>query len=167
MHKISQVSLALLFAITFPFLSGCSQAPAEKTTPTEPTTKNEVVTPSSEKAVQTVPKPVAPKEMSIDVSEALELMEEEPTLQILDVRTPGEVAGGTIKGAKIVNIKDSEFDTKAAKTLDKTKPVLVYCASGNRSSSAIARMKGQGFTMLYNLDGGITAWKGAGQEVVK
>lgn len=165
MKRLSLPLLAL--GLVFAIISGCSEPAAEKTTPSEPTPQTEVETPSPEKTIQTVPEPTPPKEMKVDVSEALELMEEEPELQVLDVRTPEEVAGGTIKGARIVNIHDAEFDTRTAKTLDKTKPVLVYCGSGKRSSTAIARMKEQGFTMLYNLDGGITAWSAAGQEVVK
>jgi rhodanese-related sulfurtransferase len=167
MSKIAQFPLVLLFAIALPFLSGCAGQSTETTDTAEPPVTKEVVTPTPELTVQTVPEPVPPKEMKVDVSEALELMQEEPELQLLDVRTPAEVAGGIIKGAKVINIKDADFLTKAAAQLDKTKPILVYCASGKRSSSAIAQMKDNGFTMLYNLDGGITAWVAEGQEVVK
>lgn len=169
MQKISQFGLALTLAISFSFFSGCSEPATDKTPPSEPTTETKAATPtpSPEKKIQTVPEPIPPKEMKVDASEAMELMDEEPSLQILDVRTPEEVAGGIIKGARIINIRDADFDTKVAADLDKEKPVLVYCASGVRSSSAIARMKEQGFTMLYNLDGGFSSWVQAGQSPAK
>ena len=42
----------------------------------------------------------------------------------------------------------------------------MYCHSGKRSGVAVAAMAGQGFTTAYHLQGGITAWQGAGGEVV-
>lgn len=100
----------------------------------------------------------------VNVEEFKKLTQEEPGI-ILDVRTPGEVAQGTIPGAIVVDWNGSSFEEKVNK-LDKTKPVYVYCKSGGRSSSACSKMEGMGFEKLYNLEGGITAWQGTGNEVV-
>jgi thioredoxin len=43
--------------------------------------------------------------------------------------------------------------------LDKSKPVLVYCASGGRSSKAAQWLAQNGFTTIENLKGGFTQWK--------
>jgi rhodanese-related sulfurtransferase len=80
---------------------------------------------------------------------------------LLDVRTAGEVSQGFIKGTEIfADIMGGEFPAKV-KGLDKEKTYIVYCRSGNRSSSTCGFMDQQGFTKLYNLSGGISAWTGA------
>jgi rhodanese-related sulfurtransferase len=83
---------------------------------------------------------------------------------ILDVRTPDEMNNGVIEGASLfINLYGGTFDQELAK-LDKTKTYIVYCHSGNRSAKAASIMLSKGFTSIYNLQGGITDWKG---KVVK
>lgn len=86
--------------------------------------------------------------------------------QVLDVRTPGEWSEGIIEGATMANIYDADFEEKL-KTLDKEKPVAVYCKVGGRSGQAMAKMHEMGFKEVYNLKGGMDAWKGAGKPTVK
>ena len=76
--------------------------------------------------------------------------------QLLDVRTVGEFAGGSIKGAKNLDVSSAQFQ-QALKTLDKSKEYFVFCRSGNRSGAACDMMSAQGFK-AYNLAGGIAAW---------
>lgn len=76
--------------------------------------------------------------------------------ELLDVRTAGEFAGGSIKGAKNLDISSSQFQ-QALKTMDKGKEYFVFCRSGNRSGSACDIMSKEGFK-AYNLSGGIGAW---------
>lgn len=76
---------------------------------------------------------------------------------ILDVRTPGEIAKGSIKGSVNLDFFDDNFATKLDQ-LDKAKPVYVYCAAGGRSSDAMDMMKQKGFVEVYNLEGGYNAW---------
>ncbi len=102
--------------------------------------------------------------VDVTVTQFKELAATEGT--ILDVRTPEEWSEGTISNAKKINYHDEDF-VNQIENLDKTKPVLVYCKRGGRSASAAEILKEQGFTKVYNLDGGITAWKDEGQEVVK
>jgi rhodanese-related sulfurtransferase len=118
--------------------------------------------------------PVADGEMSVNVgptdiesSDLLELMQEEPELQLLDVRTPGEVAGGIIEGAKVINFNDADFADRVAAELDNSKPVAIYCASGIRSAKAIPMLKEKGFTITYNLAGGTKAWTAEGNKLSK
>ncbi len=85
---------------------------------------------------------------------------------ILDVRTPEEWAEGSIANAEKMNFYDDNFASQV-ESLDKTKPVFVYCKLGGRSSSAAEVLEQNGFSKVYNLDGGITAWKDAGNAVEK
>jgi rhodanese-related sulfurtransferase len=103
----------------------------------------------------------------INAGGAEKLISENTDLQILDVRTPQETASGTIAGAKIINLFDNDFEAKAGKTLDKSKPVLVYCKVGGRSAQAATKLEALGFTHIYNLQGGMNAWTGAGKPVQK
>ena len=65
-----------------------------------------------------------------------------------------------------IDINQPDFIKHLAE-LDKNKPVLVYCAIGGRSSKAMAIMKKEGFKEVYNLEGGMTAWKDAGMPITK
>ena len=85
---------------------------------------------------------------------------------VLDVRTPEEWAEGIIPNAEQMNYHADDFATQI-ESLDKSKPVFVYCKRGGRSAGAAEILKEKGFTKVYNLDGGITAWTEEGQEVVK
>ena len=83
-------------------------------------------------------------------------------VQLIDVRTPEEFAGGHLKNAVNINIRDNDFDQQIAK-LDKKKPVMVYCKAGSRSAAAADKMQEMGFSEIYNLDGGIMKWESAGK----
>ncbi len=85
-------------------------------------------------------------------------LQETTNPQILDVRTDEEFEGGYIAGALNIDVLESDFINKVS-VLDKTKPVFVYCHSGGRSSDAANELVLQGFTQVYDLKGGISAWK--------
>ena len=85
--------------------------------------------------------------------------------QILDVRTPKEWNQGIIEGAQMLNFYDADFADQLAK-LDKEKAVAVYCKVGGRSGKAMSKMNALGFKEIYNLDGGMDAWKSAGKPTV-
>jgi rhodanese-related sulfurtransferase len=88
-----------------------------------------------------------------------------PEPQLVDVRTFKEYSEGYIQGAVLMDIKDTHFD-KQILGLDVTRPVFVYCRSGKRSMEAAAVLEKNKFTVVYNLDGGINAWKAKGKPVV-
>ena len=83
------------------------------------------------------------------------------SVQLLDVRTPGEYASGHIKNALQSDWNDkTEFNRRIA-FVDKNKPVYVYCLSGGRSAAAASKMRTLGYSAVYELQGGINAWKAA------
>jgi rhodanese-related sulfurtransferase len=86
--------------------------------------------------------------------------------QLLDVRTKEEWDEGHLKGATLVTVTEDGFLDKAKAALDPKKGVVVYCRSGRRSAKAAEQLRAAGFT-VYDLDGGITAWKAACKPVVK
>lgn len=92
--------------------------------------------------------------------EFAEKIKDLPNALIIDVRTPDEFSGGHLQNAQNIDISGNDFD-KQIETLDKSKPVFVYCLSGGRSASAASTMRGAGFKEVYELDGGIMKWRGA------
>lgn len=90
----------------------------------------------------------------------------EDDVQLVDVRTPEEYAEGHIAGAKNINVYDSGFIDTALKSLDKSKPVAVYCRSGKRSAEAAHKLSEKGYNVT-NLNGGIIAWMKDKQPVDK
>ena len=87
-------------------------------------------------------------------------------IQLIDIRTPEEYSDGYIKGAININFFDRDFMDQMSK-LNKEKEIYIYCRSGNRSGKAAARLKEQGFTKIYDLQGGILNWNRNKLAVVK
>ncbi|MEG1585918.1 MAG: rhodanese-like domain-containing protein [Bacteroidales bacterium] len=79
-------------------------------------------------------------------------------VQIVDVRTPAEYKSGHIPDAINIDLKSSDFDAKAG-TLDKGRPVAIYCRSGARSKIAARKLSEKGYQVI-ELDRGITNWDG-------
>lgn len=79
---------------------------------------------------------------------------------VVDVREPGENNAESIPGAKLVPLATV---TKSALPECKNKKLVIHCRSGGRSSAACQKLlsEDQGLE-VYNLEGGITAWKDAG-----
>jgi rhodanese-related sulfurtransferase len=80
---------------------------------------------------------------------------------LIDVRTPGEISQGYIEGAdSFINFNSNDFATKINQ-LDKNYTYVMYCRSGGRSGKASEYMIKNGFSNVYNLQGGILQYKGA------
>jgi len=77
--------------------------------------------------------------------------------QLIDVRTPGEFAGGNIEGSVNIDFNGSTFE-QDIQTLDKNAPVLIYCRSGGRSAQALKIFEANGFTNVLELEGGYMNW---------
>lgn len=87
----------------------------------------------------------------VDGARAKQLVAEGATL--LDVRSPGEFAEGHAPGAK--NIPVGEVGARLAE-LDRSRPVVTYCAVGARSRQAAAVLRENGFT-VWDM-GSLAAW---------
>lgn len=84
-----------------------------------------------------------------------------PGAVVLDVRTPSEFEKGHIAQARNVDWNSENFANDIT-GIDKNAPVLVYCLSGARSASAAKFLRKKGFSEVYELEGGIMKWRGAG-----
>lgn len=76
---------------------------------------------------------------------------------VVDVRTPQEFAEGHLENAINIDVKAADFEQLSA-SLDKRKPVFVYCLSGIRSNRAAISLQKRGYTVT-SMKGGITAWR--------
>jgi len=92
-----------------------------------------------------------------DLSELLTT--EGDRITVVDVREPGEVAGGAIKGS--VAIPLGQLASRTGE-LDRGKLVVTHCKGGYRSSIATSLLRRAGFQDIANLTGGFDAWKAAG-----
>ena len=92
-------------------------------------------------------------------AEATLLMNREDAL-VLDVRETAEWSTGHIIGARHITL--GQLDKRMSE-LDKFKerPIIVVCASGNRSSSACGQLKKSGFAKVFSLAGGVGSWRDA------
>ncbi len=101
---------------------------------------------------------------TVEVAEFKRLLAERPG-QLVDVRTPGEWAGGVIPGSAQIDFQAADFQDRIT-ALDKERPVYVYCAAGGRSRKAMEQMDAMGFKEVYDLAGGMGAWSSSGGAVV-
>lgn len=81
--------------------------------------------------------------------------------QLIDVRRPDEWEGARIAGAR--NIEMNEL-TASADSIDRARPVLFYCRSGDRSGMAADAFREAGYD-AYNMAGGIAAWAAEGRPL--
>jgi len=92
-------------------------------------------------------------------------LKQTPNPQLVDVRTYSEYAEGYLPGAILMDIKEPSFDSLVC-LLDRNRPVFVYCRVGRRSLEVAKALEKNKFKIVYNLDGGIVAWKEKGKAVV-
>jgi rhodanese-related sulfurtransferase len=106
----------------------------------------------------------APKSATLDVKMAERTLKEDPTTQLIDVRSSMEFASGHLVGARLIPLQQlgerlGEIDSKA--------PVLLYCRSGHRSAIALQILLKHAYVQARHMDGGFLAWQEAGYPVEK
>lgn len=79
---------------------------------------------------------------------------------VLDVRTKEEFAQGHLPRAVNIDVLDSVNFMQQIQSLRKNKTYVVYCRSGKRSAKASETLINNQFKHIYNMEGGILAWKG-------
>ena len=79
-------------------------------------------------------------------------------VQLVDVRTPEEYNAGHIDDAININVLEADTFNKKVLSLDKEKPVYIYCKVGGRSNKASQILKELGFKTIYDYSGGYTEW---------
>jgi len=82
--------------------------------------------------------------------------------QLVDVREDSEVAQGRIPGT--IHIPLGQLPARVAE-LDRTRPVIAICRSGNRSGRATQFLVQAGYD-CDNMAGGMLAWQAAGLPTI-
>ena len=83
-------------------------------------------------------------------------------LRLLDVRTDAEIAQGKIPQGDSLPL---HLLPLRLGEMDKNATTVFYCRSGGRSAQAAAFAVANGFSDVYNLQGGIIAWAQAGLPI--
>jgi len=99
------------------------------------------------------------------VPEAVQLINRQDA-QVVDVRESGEFSSGHIPNARHIPAGQITERTKELEKF-KDKPIVLVCASGNRSTTAAGALKKAGFAQVYSLGGGMGAWQQAGMPMQK
>jgi rhodanese-related sulfurtransferase/rubrerythrin len=76
---------------------------------------------------------------------------------LVDVRQQEEYEDGHLPGTKLIPVGDL---SSRMNELDRAKPTIMYCRSGNRSRVAAGMLIDRGFKDVFSMEGGILAWKG-------
>lgn len=101
---------------------------------------------------------------SVTPTQAVLLLNRQHAVMI-DVREAAEIEKGRIANALTIPL--GELAGKAADLAKyKSRPVILVCASGNRSTSGVSTLTKAGFEQVFSLEGGLKAWKDAGQPVI-
>jgi hydroxyacylglutathione hydrolase/adenylyltransferase/sulfurtransferase len=84
-----------------------------------------------------------------------------PDAQVIDVREDYEYDAGHIPGARHVDVNDLNG---VVESLDRSKPVVFYCRSGDRSTMPAQAFRASGWD-AYAIEGGLAAWVEAGNSL--
>ena len=88
------------------------------------------------------------------------------TAVLIDVREPGEWAGGVAEPALLCSLSDlrgPRAQWKSVLEANRDKELILYCASGARSGMAAGMLRKEGFNAVNC--GGFGGWRGAGLPV--
>lgn len=91
----------------------------------------------------------------VTVEELKSKIDQKEDFQLIDVREQFEYEMSNLGGE---NIPLAGIIIEADK-ISKDKTVIIQCRSGARSAAAVSQLEQLGYTNLYNLKGGILAWK--------
>ena len=98
------------------------------------------------------------KYSEITPEEAVTLINREDAM-LLDMREESELADDGIIGNAMPMAVSGLKDALGKIVNAKERPVIAYCASGLRAANGCAVLCQNGFSRVYNLKGGIAAWK--------
>jgi len=85
-------------------------------------------------------------------------MEQDHPLVLVDVREPHEIQIADLPDVGQLRIPVGEFPERMGE-LDPDDAVVVYCRSGARSAWAVRLLRERGFRDVWNLKGGVLAWR--------
>lgn len=89
--------------------------------------------------------------------EAAARLQADPSIVVLDIRTPREFSRGHIPGAINIDFYARDFRTRIAQ-LDPEKTYIMHCAVGGRSDASISIMQNAGLPNVLHMGGGVMEW---------
>jgi len=92
--------------------------------------------------------------IAIDPARVAAWLQDDSTLQLIDVREPYEREAGYIAGSRHIEL--TKLPSEAA-TLDRDRPVVFYCRVGSRSTMAAQALRASGID-AYSMGGGLVRW---------
>jgi rhodanese-related sulfurtransferase len=111
---------------------------------------------------------IAPKIRTISTKDLRQLIEHNPSLVLIDIRTPTEIEnmGGAIKAPQNVNIPRGWLEFRVQELAQtKDTPIVVYCGGNIRSPLAAYTLQQMGYTNVKNYAEGFIGWKAQGLPV--
>jgi rhodanese-related sulfurtransferase len=93
-------------------------------------------------------------EIEIDPERVADWLEQDPSLQVIDVREPYEREAGHIAGTRHIQLVSL---TSQASTVERERPVVFYCRVGARSRMAAQAFRAAGYE-AYTMSGGLQRW---------
>jgi rhodanese-related sulfurtransferase len=100
----------------------------------------------------------AEPDIEVSPQRAVELLEQDPPAQLIDVREPYEHEAGHIAQARHIEL---ERLASQAETIDRARPVVFQCRLGARSAMAAQAFRAAGYD-AYSMQGGLAKWAEAG-----
>ena len=94
---------------------------------------------------------------NIKAMEAAKILEKNPDMMVLDIRTPEEFNSGHIPKSINIDYNAENFELEIKK-LDRSKPYLMHCRSGFRSTAALDIFRKLKFYHIIHIDDGILGW---------
>jgi rhodanese-related sulfurtransferase len=101
---------------------------------------------------------------ALSTSDAVRLINHDKAV-LIDVREPAEFAAGHAAGAR--NVPLNMLEGAKGLPTNKATPLVVVCATGARSSRAVAQLRKAGYSSVHSLAGGTAAWRSASLPVEK
>lgn len=95
-------------------------------------------------------------EVNVSIEDALTMWQNKEAV-IIDVRTHEEYRDGHIPGVALIPLDQL---SNRMNEVPKDKKVLIICRSGNRSAKGTSLLRSNGFDNVYNVTGGMMAWRG-------
>jgi rhodanese-related sulfurtransferase len=86
-------------------------------------------------------------------------------VKVIDVRSEIQFTDKHIKDAINIEVEDDDLNSYLDQ-LDKNEPLLIYCNKGGQSERCAQILQDKGFTLIYDMQGGISKWEESGREVL-
>jgi rhodanese-related sulfurtransferase len=100
----------------------------------------------------------------VTVEEAANLMELDK-VKVIDVRSKLHFTDKHIKDAINIEVENDDLNSYLDQ-LNKNEPLLIYCNKGGQSLRCAQILQDRGFTLIYDMQGGISKWEESGRQVI-